>query len=127
MRTLHADVTGKLGDYGITSPLATEGIGVNIGFEHRSDHELLQPDAAEESQLLSGFGSAVAPIDASMSVAEEFIELRAPLMQDQAGRQGAAVRYRLPPFGLFDGRGDQYVQVRGAIRAHCGLSVSRFL
>jgi outer membrane receptor protein involved in Fe transport len=85
LRTLHADVTGKLGEYGITSPLATEGIGVNVGFEHRNDHELLQPDAAEESQLLSGFGSAVAPIDAGLSVAEEFIELRAPLIQDRAG------------------------------------------
>jgi len=85
LRTLHADVTGKLGDYGIASPLATEGIGVNVGFEHRNDHELLQPDAAEESELLSGFGSAVAPIDAGLSVAEEFIELRAPLIQDRAG------------------------------------------
>jgi iron complex outermembrane recepter protein len=85
LRTLHADITGKLGDYGITSPLATEGIGVNVGFEHRNDHESLQPDAAEESQLLSGFGSAVAPIDAGLSVAEEFIELRAPLIQDRAG------------------------------------------
>jgi iron complex outermembrane recepter protein len=85
LRTLHADVTGKLGNYGITSPLATEGVGVNIGFEHRNDHEFLQPDSAEESGLLSGFGSAVAPIDNSISVAEEFIELRAPLMQDQPG------------------------------------------
>jgi iron complex outermembrane receptor protein len=85
LRTLHADVTGKLGNYGITSPLATEGVGVNIGFEHRNDHEFLQPDSAEESGLLSGFGSAVAPIDNSISVAEEFIELRTPLMQDQPG------------------------------------------
>jgi iron complex outermembrane recepter protein len=85
LRTLHADITGKLGDYGITSPLATEGLGVNIGFEHRNDHEVLQPDAAEESQLLSGFGSAVAPIDAGQSVSEGFIELRAPLIQDKAG------------------------------------------
>jgi iron complex outermembrane receptor protein len=85
LRTLHADVTGKLGNYGITSPLATEGVGVNIGFEHRNDHELLQPDSAEESGLLSGFGSAVAPIDNSLSVKEEFIELRAPLVQDRPG------------------------------------------
>ena len=85
LRTLHADVTGKLGDYGIISPLATEGVGVNVGFEHRNDHEVLQPDSAEESQLLSGFGSAVAPIDAGLSVKEEFIELRAPLVQDKAG------------------------------------------
>jgi len=85
LRTLHADVTGKLGTYGITSPLASEGIAVNVGFEHRNDHEFLQPDSAEESGLLSGFGSAVAPIDNSLSVSEEFIELRAPLAQDRPG------------------------------------------
>ncbi|HWY96636.1 MAG TPA: TonB-dependent receptor [Steroidobacteraceae bacterium] len=85
LRTLHADVTGKLGNYGITSPLATEGVGVNIGFEHRNDHEFLQPDSAEESGLLAGFGSAVAPIDNGISVKEEFIELRAPIVQDKPG------------------------------------------
>jgi iron complex outermembrane receptor protein len=85
LRTLHADITGKLAEYGVKSPLATEGVGMNIGFEHRNDHEFLQPDAAEESGLLSGFGSAVAPIDNSISVAEEFVELRAPLLQDQPG------------------------------------------
>ena len=85
LRTLHADITGRLGEYGIKSPLSTEGVGMNIGFEHRNDHESLQPDAAEESGLLSGFGSAVAPIDNSISVAEEFVELRAPLIQDKPG------------------------------------------
>jgi outer membrane receptor protein involved in Fe transport len=85
LRTFHADITGRLGEYGVKSPLSDEGLGVNIGFEHRNDHELLQPDAAEESGLLSGFGSAVAPIDASISVTEEFAELRAPLLQDQPG------------------------------------------
>jgi outer membrane receptor protein involved in Fe transport len=85
LRTLHADITGKLGDYGITSPLAHEGVAVNIGYEHRNDHEFLQPDSAQESGLLSGFGSAVAPIDNSIAVSEEFIEIRAPLMQDKPG------------------------------------------
>ena len=85
LRTLHADITGKLGEYGVKSPLAAQGVGVNIGFEHRNDRELLQPDAAEESGLLSGFGSAVAPIDSSISVAEEFVEVRAPLLQDKPG------------------------------------------
>ena len=85
LRTLHADITGRLGEYGVKSPLAAEGLGLNIGFEHRNDHESLQPDAAEESGLLSGLGSAVAPIDNSISVAEEFVELRAPLVQDKPG------------------------------------------
>ncbi|MDP9066205.1 MAG: TonB-dependent receptor plug domain-containing protein, partial [Pseudomonadota bacterium] len=56
LRTLHAEVTGKLGNYGISSPLATEGLGINLGFEHRNDHEYFQPDSAEQSGLLSGFG-----------------------------------------------------------------------
>jgi iron complex outermembrane receptor protein len=85
LRTAHADITGQLGEYGVRSPLATDGLGLNIGFEHRNDHELLRPDAAEESGLLSGFGSAVAPIDDSISVAEGFVELRAPLLQDKPG------------------------------------------
>jgi outer membrane receptor protein involved in Fe transport len=85
LRTLHADVTGRLGEYGVKSPLASEGVSMNLGFEHRNDRELLQPDAAEESGLLSGFGSAVAPIDNSISVTEGFVELRAPLLQDKPG------------------------------------------
>jgi iron complex outermembrane recepter protein len=85
LRTLHADVTGKLGTYGVKSPAANDGVDINVGFEHRNDHEFLQPDSAEESGLLSGFGSAVAPIDASISVSEEFLEVRAPLVQDAPG------------------------------------------
>jgi len=85
LKTMHADLTGKLGNYGVTSPWANEGLGINIGLEHRTDQEYLQPDAAEESGLLSGFGSAVAPIDNSISVSEQFFELRAPIAQDKAG------------------------------------------
>jgi iron complex outermembrane receptor protein len=83
LRTLHAEVTGKLGNYGVTSPLAHEGVGVDVGFEHRNDHEYFEPDSAEQSGLLSGFGSAAVPIDDSLAVAEEFMELRAPLVQDK--------------------------------------------
>jgi outer membrane receptor protein involved in Fe transport len=85
LKTLHADITGKLGNYGITSPWATEGVGVNIGAEHRIDQEYLEPDGAEESGLLSGFGGAVAPINNAISVSEQFLELRAPLAQDKTG------------------------------------------
>ncbi|HEY2464467.1 MAG TPA: TonB-dependent receptor [Steroidobacteraceae bacterium] len=83
LRTLHMEVTGKLGNYGITSPLAAEGLGINVGFENRNDHEHFQPDSAEQSGLLSGFGSAAVPIDNSINVGEEFAELRAPLVQDK--------------------------------------------
>jgi iron complex outermembrane receptor protein len=85
LRTEHADVTGQLGKYGITSPLAHDGVGVNVGFEHRNDNEYFQPDSAEESGDLSGFGSAATPINDTISVGEEFAELRAPLIQDHPG------------------------------------------
>jgi iron complex outermembrane receptor protein len=85
LRTLHADVTGKLGDYGVKSPAANEGLALNIGFEHRNDHETYTPDAVSASGLLSGAGGAQVPLDASQSVKEEFIEIRAPLVEDKAG------------------------------------------
>ncbi|MBS0367013.1 MAG: TonB-dependent receptor [Proteobacteria bacterium] len=81
LRTLHAEVTGQLGKYGVTSPWATDGVAVNVGFEHRNEHQFFQPDAAELSGDLSGFGAAAVPIDNSISVKEEFAELRVPLVQ----------------------------------------------
>ena len=82
-RTLHVDVSGDLGEYGIRSPLANDAIGINLGFEHRNDHLSFTPDAAELSGLLSGFGGASVAIDNSVAVSEGFIELRAPLAQDR--------------------------------------------
>ncbi len=82
LRTEHGELTAQLGTWGITSPVAHDGVAVNAGFEHRNDHEFYQPDYAEENQLLSGFGSAAAPIDESLDVTEGFTEIRAPLVQD---------------------------------------------
>jgi outer membrane receptor protein involved in Fe transport len=84
LRTLHAEVTGKLGDYGIGSPWASEGVGVDVGFEHRKDHEKFTPDGAEQSGLLAGFGSAAVAIDDGVSVSEGFAELRVPIVADTA-------------------------------------------
>ena len=85
LRTLHAEVQGQLGKYGIRSPLANDGLAVDVGFEHRNDHEYFQPDSAEQSGLLSGFGSAAVPIDNGVSVSEGFAELRVPLVQNFPG------------------------------------------
>ena len=83
LRTYHADITGELGDYGVRSPLAKDGVVVNFGWEHRNENVTLSPDAVERSGQLSGFGSAVTPINAGVSVEEGFIEVRAPLVQDK--------------------------------------------
>jgi iron complex outermembrane receptor protein len=83
-RILHGDITGDLGKYGIKSPLANDGIAVNVGAEHRNDNLAFAPDGTELSGLLSGFGGASVAVDNSTSVKEEFIELRVPLVQKQA-------------------------------------------
>ncbi len=80
LRTLHAEITGHLGKYGISSPWASEGVAVDVGYEHRNDHETFQPDSAEQSGLLSGYGAAAVPVDNSVSVSEEFLEVRVPIL-----------------------------------------------
>ena len=85
LRTVHGEVTGNLGEYGFKSPLATDGIAVNFGYENRNEHVAFKPDSGELSGQLSGFGSAAVAIDNGISVSEEFIELRAPLAQDKTG------------------------------------------
>ncbi len=82
-RIEHVDITGELGKYGIKSPLATDGVGVNLGGEHRNDNLSFAPDGTELSGLLSGFGGASVAINSSTSVKEGFIEVRAPLVQDK--------------------------------------------
>ena len=85
LRTVHGELTSQLGNWGIKSPFSSEGVAVDIGFEHRNDHEFFQPDYAEQNQLLSGFGSAAVPIDNSLAVREGFAELRVPLAKDLPG------------------------------------------
>jgi iron complex outermembrane receptor protein len=84
-RTVHADVTGELGNYGIKSPWADNGLSVNVGYEHRSEVWAYEPDSGEVSGLLSGFGGAAAPIHRGYSLDEEFIELGGALVQNKPG------------------------------------------
>ena len=79
---LEADVTGDLGDYGIQSPWAKDGVKVALGLSYRQDGLVFAPDQAELSNDLSGFGGASVPINDQVSVNEQYGELRAPLIQD---------------------------------------------
>ena len=82
---VHADATGDLGRYGIQSPLASSGLGVNIGTEYRKESVTFNPDEAELEGILSGFGGAAVPTNASYDVGEAFIEARTPLVQNVPG------------------------------------------
>src|SRR5258708_24513967 len=56
---------------------------MNVGFEHRNENVKFAPDSIEQTGQLAGFGGAAVPINNSLAVDEEFIELRAPLVQDK--------------------------------------------
>ncbi len=82
LRTLHADITGDFGKYGIKLPTARDGIAMNFGWEHRKETVQFKPDDATNSGQLSGSGGTQEPFDNSIGVSEEFVELRVPLAQD---------------------------------------------
>lgn len=96
-RIIDANITGQLGKYGITSPLATDGVAVNVGAEHRSEVLNYAPDQEELANDLAGYSGAGVAINNGYNVQEEFLELRAPLAQAQPWADqltvGAADRY----------------------------------
>jgi iron complex outermembrane receptor protein len=81
-RIIEGTVTGNLGDYGIKSPWATDAVGVSVGFQSRRDSLTYNPDQAELSNDLSGFGGAGVIVDNSLSVTEGYGEIQIPIMQD---------------------------------------------
>ena len=84
-RTVHADLTGELGNYGIKSPFADDGLSVNVGYEHRSEVWVYEPDSGEVSGDLAGFGGAAAPIHRGYSLDEQWIEFGGALAQNRPG------------------------------------------
>ncbi len=81
----HVDFTGDLGAYGLKFPSANDGLAVNFGVEHRMDSVTFKPDGGELSGNLAGFSGATVPIDASYSIKEGFLELRAPILHNAPG------------------------------------------
>jgi outer membrane receptor protein involved in Fe transport len=91
LRTVHADFTGDLSQYGIKVPSAKDGLSINVGYETRDEQQNFKPDEAEQSGLLSGFGGAAVAIDESIDVKEYFGEVRVPLIQDKKGVRDLSV------------------------------------
>jgi iron complex outermembrane receptor protein len=85
LTTVHGDISGDLGTYGLKLPTASQGVGVNFGYEYRKEHIAYLPDAAEEGGLIVGLGGAYPRIDNSLSVKEEFAEVRVPIAADMPG------------------------------------------
>jgi hypothetical protein len=109
LRTIHGEVSGQLGEYGLKLPSAEEGIAINVGYEHRNEHVEFEPDAGLASGQLSGFGSAAVGIDNSVSVDEAFVEVRVPLVQNRPGIEDLVFNtaYRLSDYSS-TGRANTY-------------------
>ncbi len=84
-KIVHVDITGNLGEYGVKSPWANDGLSINAGYEHRAEKMAYDPDSGEESGLLAGFGGAAASIHQGYSLDEEIFEFGGPLVQGKTG------------------------------------------
>jgi len=77
-----ASITGQLGKFGIQSPWASEGVGVNIGAEYRKEKLNLNTDVEFQTGDLAGQGAPTLPINGSFRVYEAFGEVRVPIVHD---------------------------------------------
>lgn len=75
-------ITGQLGDYGVKSPWASDGVGVAFGAEYRREHLDFGADFVAASGALNGSGGASPPVDGGFDVYELFTEARIPLIED---------------------------------------------
>ncbi|HEX3363662.1 TonB-dependent receptor domain-containing protein [Phenylobacterium sp.] len=81
-RVVSLAFTGKLGDYGIKSAWANDGVGVAFGAEYRREHLDSSSDFLSTNGLVDGNGAANPPVSGSFDVYELFGEARVPLISD---------------------------------------------
>ena len=82
---VHAQLSG---DFGVTSPGATDPVSFAIGAEYRNYKALQAADTlAKTAGELGGAGGAAPDINGGYNVKEGFGELVAPLIQDKPGIQ----------------------------------------
>ncbi|MES1156524.1 MAG: TonB-dependent receptor [Alphaproteobacteria bacterium] len=79
---LSANLTGDLGEAGMKSPWATEGVSVAFGLEYRREAAKYIPDTLWQSGLLTGAGGATPATFGAYNVSEVYGEARVPVIQD---------------------------------------------
>ena len=79
---VNASVTAALGEYGLQSPLAIDGIGINVGAEYRKEALSISEDEEFLTGDLAGQGTpfGVPNSNGSFDVKEEFAEISVPLI-----------------------------------------------
>lgn len=83
-RILTGSITGDLGQYGLKSPWASQGVGIALGSEYRSEYITLQTSDADKGFDLMGSGGANPGQPRSgFNVVEGFGEVQVPVVQNQ--------------------------------------------
>lgn len=77
-----AYISGSLGEYGLKSPWADEGVGVVFGAEYRKEKLEFMSDIAFQTGDLAGQGAPTLPVSGSFNVKEFFSEVSLPIARD---------------------------------------------
>jgi outer membrane receptor protein involved in Fe transport len=75
-------VSGSLGEYGLKTPWADQGVDVVFGAEYRKESLEFTSDVAFQTGDLAGQGAPTLPVNGSFDVTEFFTEVRVPIAQD---------------------------------------------
>src|SRR5512139_1383080 len=73
-------ITGRLGEYGIQTPWADEGLAINVGAEYRKESLDLNTDQEFSTGDLTGQGAPTKPVKGSFNVKEFFGEFQLPIV-----------------------------------------------
>ncbi len=76
-----AHLTGDLGEYGMTLPMAEEGVAVAFGIEFREENLDFNPDQNFRAGEGAGQGGATNPVSGGYDVLELFVEANVPLVE----------------------------------------------
>jgi iron complex outermembrane recepter protein len=95
-------VTADLGKWNLKSPMADEGIKVNVGSEYRSESAVFSPDLASEEGNAEGSGGATTPVSGNYHVGEVFTEVGIPLLDHKTMAESLALElgYRYSDYNL---------------------------
>ena len=80
---LTGSVTGQLGNYGVQSPWATNGVAINVGAEYRKERLEFNTDQAFSTGDLAGQGGATIGVTGEFDVRELFTEVQIPVISDR--------------------------------------------
>jgi outer membrane receptor protein involved in Fe transport len=76
-----ANITGALGEMGVQTPWADQGVGVNFGTEYRKESLTLNPDQEFQTGDLTGQGAPTLPVNGAFRVLEAFGEIEIPIVR----------------------------------------------